>query len=458
MLNGASSPISSLGTLIRHPIFLIAVAGIAIRLFIFPFVEVGYDSDFWATIIGNIKAGEGLYGLEGYYYTPVWGYILSFVSFMQESFLHIDVMGIRVPEVFLVESFTDWFFSATATSVSFNISVKIPFLISDLIVGYLVYWLIKDKTADMRKATIGFALWFLCPLVIFVTSVSGMFDTFSVLFALLCVIMIRKDKLFLGGVLFSFAVLTKFFPLFLIFILIAYIIVRHRDDGKALKSVLTAAAGSILAFLVLMAPQIIEGNLTESLLFVTTRATSDGGMISGALAAYLVGIVAAVVLAYSLSKKNREELDDSLFKYILLMVTILFMYPPTPQYLVLLIPFLAIYIATADLRLKWSWLLISVGGACFIAGGNLTLFLSLGTFTDIISLDYIMSAIEWFQTPVLMGAAPMFLIYNISGVVQYAGILSIIGLFIWDAYIRSRKSNTPFNPLRSFSSYRQPRE
>ncbi len=441
MLNSISSPITSFNSLIRHPIFLIAAAGIAVRFLIIPFMGVGYDSDFWATIIRNLDSGQGLYGLEGYYYTPVWGYVLSFESAFHELFSHIDVMGLRVPEAFPLESFTDWFFSSTVTSVAFNAWVKVPFVICDLIVGYLIYWLIKDKTNDMRKATIGFALWFLCPLVIGVTAISGMFDTFSVLFILLCIIMIRKDKLFLGGVLFSFAVLTKFFPFYFVFILIAYILVMHRGDGRALRSVGTAAAGAVIAFVVLMAPQIAEGQLAESLLFITARATAGDGIIgtefvfNWAVAVYIAAAAVSAFLAYRLWKKGRDELDDSFFKYALVMTAFLFVYPPAPQYLVLLIPFLAIFIVTKDHMFKWSWLLVSAGGLCFILAGNYVLLMSLGAFTDLMSLDHIMEMVKSFQTPALMGFSPMSIMYYVGGAVQYLGILSVFWYFIKSRYI-----------------------
>jgi Gpi18-like mannosyltransferase len=465
VLSEAGSPIYSAGSLFRHPIFLIAVIGIAARLLISPFAEVGYDSDFWATIIRNLESREGLYGLEGYYYSPVWGYILSFMSVIQELFLNIDVMGLRAVEAFPVESYTDWFFSATVTSVAFNFWIKIPFMISDLLVGYIVYRIIKDKTGDMKKATVGFALWFCCPLVICVTSISGMFDTFSVLFTLLCVVMVRKDKLFLAGVLLSFAVLTKFFPAYLIFILMAYAVVRHRGDGKAAVSLLKASAGMVLAFLVLMAPIIAEGSLSESLLFITSRAGGTDAVTfieelvsKGAIAIYLIGIFLAIVLAFLLAGKKKDELDDSFFKYTLLMVAFVFVYPPTPQYLMLLIPFLVIYMLTQDWKFRWSWLLISLGGTAFILSGNFMLFLSIGTFTDLMSMDLIISMINWFHTPVLPGVSLMHILYNATGMIQYAGILSIIALFLKERYAGSRGGPRIISfGLPRFSSYRQPK-
>jgi Gpi18-like mannosyltransferase len=465
MFSDMGAPILSLRSLVRHPVFLIAVAGIAVRFLIFPLLEVGYDTDFWATIMRNLRSGEGLYGLEGYYYTPVWGYILSFLSVLQGVFLNIDVIGLRVAEVFQIESYSiDWFLfpvTATVTSVAFNFFMKIPFLISDLIIGYLIYWLIKDKTGDMRKATIGFGLWFLCPLVICVTSVSGMFDTFSVLFSLLCIIMVKKDKLFLAGVLFSFAVLMKFFPLYLGFILLAYIMARHRDDGLALRSVAKAVAGTLTGALVLLAPLIAEGSLTDSILFITVRASGGGEatllnsvIADGAILVYLLSLIAAAALAFKLAKK-KEDLDDAFHRYALLLVALLFIYPPAPQYLVLLIPFLAMQIAMTDKRFKISWVLVSVGGMMYILSNNFMLFFSLGAFTDLISLEYIMSMMGWFQTPLLSGLSPTYILYCVSGAIYYLGVVSVVLLFLRDRSAGRRGQEEKFSLSRVFSYRRQ---
>jgi hypothetical protein len=431
--------------LIRHPIFIIAVAGILIRLIMLPITEVGFDSDYWATIIRNLNSGEGLYGLEGYYYTPVWGYFLSFMSAVQSLFTNIDVMGLRIPAAFSVETYKDWFFSATfsatITSVKFNFFIKIPFLISDLIVGYLIYWLIKDKTGDMKKATYGFALWFLCPLVICVTSISGMFDTFSVMFTLLCIVMVRKDKLFLAGVLFSFAILTKFFPVYLLFIILAYIIVRHRDDGTAVKAIIKAAAGALLAFIIIMLPQIIGGDLAESMSFISTRVGGNTETLFdvmreyGAVMLYAVSIPVSILLGYMLTKKSKDDLDRSFIKYALFIIAFIFLYPPTPQYLVLLVPFLAIFIVTRDSKFKWSWILVSLGGTIFLLASSFTLLMSLGEFTNIVSVDYLVSMIQWAQSSGSLGIPPMYLVYIIGGVIEYVGILSVVVLILKEKYI-----------------------
>ena len=427
--------------LTKHPLLVIIIIGLAARLLLMPLLQVGFDSDYWATIIRNMQSGAGLYELEGYYYTPVWGYVLGGLAPLQEMFSGIDVMGEKIVEALGVESFLDRQYASMLTTPAFNFMAKIPMLICDILVGYLIYWIIKDKTGNVKKATWGFALWFLCPMIITITSVSSMFDNFSVLFTLLCIIAIRKDQMFLGGALFTVAVLTKFFPAYLIFILIAYIWSRHRDDGKALKYTLFAAVGAIAMFLILMWPQILDGTFMESFSFITNRAGGGGGEVSilgtiismGAVFTYFVAILVSMVLAVVLYKSREKDKDKLLFGFSMAVIAIVFLYPPAPQYLVLLMAFLICYMALYDRKYKGSWWLLSIGATLFvIGGGNAVLLLSTAAFTDLLSMESLMSAITMFQDPLLFGVSSMELICGIAGVIQYIGILSIIWRFFKD--------------------------
>lgn len=429
-------------TFLKRPVVLVLVAGILIRLLIFPFMEVGYDSDFWALIIRNMEGGEGLYGLEGYYYTPIWGYVLGAVSVFQEAFLNIGDMGARFVEVFPAESFEGFFFSSNVTTVAFNFWVKIPFLISDILVGWLVYRLVKEKTGSEKKATIGFALWFLCPMIICVTSISGMFDTFAVLFTLLSIILVRKDHMLMGGVMLAMAVLTKFFPAYLAFIILAYILAKHKGDGTALKNAVYFVAGAIIAFLVFMLPQIMDGTFVESFLFIINRSGIESTTLLdtlkgvSALMVYGVLIPVSAYLAYRLYRTDKGK-DDTLFKYSLLIIALLFLYPPTPQYLVLIIPFLAYYLMTADPDLKKSWILISVGATVFVLAGGAFHFFSFGAFLGTLQLEHIMEIAVQLQQPWLLGFSMTQYVYTIAGAIQYIGVLSVLYLlFIKSKYYK----------------------
>ena len=95
----------------RHPLLTILLIGTVIRIAIGS-LSVVYDSDFWVLVIRNLEAGEGLYGMHGYFYTPVWGYILGLVAALQDIFLDIGESAVRVAEALFVEG-SGPYFSAT---------------------------------------------------------------------------------------------------------------------------------------------------------------------------------------------------------------------------------------------------------------------------------------------------------------------------------------------------------
>ena len=67
-------------------------------------------------------------------------------------------------------------------SVAFTFTVNLPLIISDVILAFGVRYLVKDATGDDHKADLAFAMVFLCPLLIGVTCITGMPDTFAATF------------------------------------------------------------------------------------------------------------------------------------------------------------------------------------------------------------------------------------------------------------------------------------
>jgi hypothetical protein len=417
---------------LKRPVVLLLIIGLAIRLALAPLLTYNPDVCSWALTLDSIRSGYGLYSVDdGYYYTPVWGYILGFLSLIQDALLNIDIMGIRFTNAFPIEVYGPPYNNALITSVEFNFWVKIPLIICDVLVGYLLYWLIKDRTGNEKKATLGFALWFLCPLVICISSVCGMFDTFSALFMLLAVILVYKDRCFLGGAMFAIAVLTKFFPGILIFLLVAYVLRKHREDGQARRKLLEAFVGAVLAFFVIMLPEILDGTFIDSFSFITSRLSGSGlgtglGVIEtvATVVLYSFIIVVSAYLAFRLYR-SKEDVDVCLFRYILMTLAILFLYPALPQYIVLIVPMLAYAIVVSNRRYLTPWVVLSIGTTLYAMSSTFSMLLSVGAFTNIVSLDWVVSMIEWMQTETFGIVNMDYLMYG-GGIIQYIGILLIL--------------------------------
>ena len=108
------------GTVCRHPLLTVFLAGLILRLLITSLSMV-YDTDYWALVIRNIDSGNGLYGLDGYFYTPVWGYLLALEEWFNDSFLGLGESAVRVSEIVYFEN-GDHQTAATITSVHCPIS------------------------------------------------------------------------------------------------------------------------------------------------------------------------------------------------------------------------------------------------------------------------------------------------------------------------------------------------
>ena len=422
------------------------IIGIIVRLVVGFFMTYVFDMQHWGVVVQNINSGSGLYEITGYFYTPVWGYILGMGSFLQDI-IGIDLIGARLTEMLSIEEVE--YFVATYTTPAFNMGIKILYLISDIVVGYLIFWLIRDYTGNHKKAVLGFALWFLCPLVISVGFIIGMFDTIVALMTLLSVIMLRKGRYMEAGALLALASLTKFFPAFLAPVFIAYIISKHLADDTAKKNTAFFIIGAAVMSIIILLPQMLDGTFADCFLFITSRisngmGSSIVGTIGGyvAVVAYALALLIAVLYAKKLIKlENKGDLDKKMLDAMFVIVTILFIYPPLPQYILLLLPFL-IFMAVSNKRYMLPLILLMIGTTLATAQGGPIDLVAIGAFTDILSLDSLLPMIDAYTTPIF-GIPLIKIVGGIGLVIQYAGILTILWIRFEDdirKFIAKRKN------------------
>ena len=417
--------VSTVSSFFKKPLVLIVLIGLIIRFVLIPFV---YDFDIyhWGVIVANINSGHNLYELDGYYYTPVWGYLVGFTSSISEFFFN-GLIGMRITDMLAIETLQHPYHIATITTIAFSFCMKIPMILCDIVVGYLIYWLIKDRTGNEKKATIGFALWFLCPIVVYMSGVQAMFDTFSALFLMLTVILLYKNQYFLGGAMFSVAVLLKFFPGFCIIVLIAYILVKHKEDGLAKKKVLEAAIGTIVMTVILLLPLALNGQLGDMLTFITGR-TDGSMMILPTMISTVIAVGAVFVFGYMMYHTPTEDADRKFFVYVFLIITASTLISATPQYVIVMLPFLIFYILVEEKSYFKCWVIISF--AAFISAfalNNFSLLCSLAVYTGIVSPEWVVSSMQFLETG--MGFNIINIISSVAAILQYFGILLILILF-----------------------------
>jgi len=413
-------------------IIILIIVGIAARLIIGFFMTHIYDMYHWGVVIQNINSGNGLYELTGYFYTPPWGYLLGLEAFFQDI-LGVTVIGEHLTAAFAMENIA-WYYTSTVTAPGFNMSLKLMMLVSDLVVGYLIFWIIRDLTKDKRKAVLGFALWFLCPFVIASGSVIGMFDTISVLMTLLAVVLLRKDRYIESGVMLSLATLMKFFPGFFIFIFIAYILSKNKQDGTANKKLMMFLIGVAVTAFIIFLPQLLDGTIADSFLFITSRLNEGVGLDSGvgavagyaAILVYILAIAVSIMFALRIKRNDDKEKNDALlFDALLITTAVMFLYPPLPQYVLLLFPFVIFAMMHLDKRYRIPCILIMIGTSIGALAGGPTDLVAVAAYTGLLNLDTVMGIIQGYTDPFL-GSSPLMLIGLIGFAIQYVGILAVM--------------------------------
>ena len=191
----------------------ILVIGFVMRAVLGYLSEYNNDVTAWTMTLSNIESGSGLYNEAGYYYPPVWGYILgTFSGFL--GLFGVDSWADIFTDLLFVEDYED----AMVSTPAFNIALTVLLTIADLISSYAIYWIVMHLTGDMIKAKMGFSIYFILPHMIFQTAGYGQFDPISAMMTLLCVCLLLRGDDFLAGMMFVLAVLLKFFPVFLFFI------------------------------------------------------------------------------------------------------------------------------------------------------------------------------------------------------------------------------------------------
>jgi hypothetical protein len=116
-----------------------------------------------------------------YLYPPLWAYILYAIGLVQPQTLNL----------------------------SYLLLLKTPIIIADILTYLIIVRLTLDVTKDLKLASIGGIIWFLNPMVIWVTSFFAMFDSLCSMFMLLGLLSLARKKLVWGGIAFGLALSTK---------------------------------------------------------------------------------------------------------------------------------------------------------------------------------------------------------------------------------------------------------
>ena len=206
-------------------VLIVFIIGILIRLIFAPITAGIYDTTFWASTLDGVNVGKTIYESTYMHYPPVWGYILSFLS------LPLNALGIAPLQSAFMDAGTGGIIieNLMVTTIGFNFIYKIPIIIADVLTAIVIFFLVKRLTNDEKKASLCFALWFLCPLALFNGVFKGQFDSIMILMVALSLLMLFKKEYFFAGIFLALGVYTKVFPLLIVPIMIGYILSESTD-------------------------------------------------------------------------------------------------------------------------------------------------------------------------------------------------------------------------------------
>lgn len=422
-----------------HPIVMILVVGLIIRSILSVLFTYCYDTSYWAMIIENMQSGSGLYDMPGYYYTPVWGYFISAIGMFMNFVLGMDVMGVQADQIVPALDVSWGYYKSIITTVEFNLVFKAVFTLVDIAISYVLYLIVMRITSDKRKAALTFGLWFLCPLVIYTSCVQAMFDSISVLFMVLTVYLMMTRSYFLAGIVFAASVFTKFFPGYMIFIFIAYVLASNRGDASARnRSVAMCVAGAVVMTALIYIPNILNGDVMSTFDFVLNRVgTIDSSentfwesLSSGGYAIVLllqpVIFILEILMANRLRKSGGNDLDRTFILFCLLGSACVFLWTPVPSYTMIIVPFLVIHYLVSDSRFKHvllAFFVIPVAYALVLQ--NFGILFQTDVFLGLISTDTIYNGIMWLDHEILPGMTNQSLLSLVFGALETLTIYSV---------------------------------
>lgn len=383
------------GCRIGKTVALTLLIGLAVRFVLIPFTSSPFDVGAgWTAVIQEMYAGNSLYDAELYKYTPIWGYILSVIAYVA-NLIGMESFGEMFTTIYPSTELT--FGYGFITNPEFNVLLKIPALIFDVLTAFAFYRLVLDITGDQRKSEVSFALWFLCPVVIMSSAILCMFDSIMIYFMIESLIFFRRKNMLLAGVFIMLSILTKAFSALLLPLMIVYVLSdRNLCIEARVKNLGMAVFGGLLVFLAVYIMPLLSGEFSDSLWFLTSRSDSyaTGGFSISSISfnnifffmPVIVLVVLLVCVAMWMSKGDR----DRMFLVLTVIITsVMFCFPfvsYTPTYgVVLVLPIILLYVLNGRVAFI-PWALTTVFVLHGIAHYWETFFYPLAAFTDIVDV------------------------------------------------------------------------
>jgi Gpi18-like mannosyltransferase len=397
--------------------------------------------------INDLLRGLNIYTTNSFSYPPLWAYVeypfLDLVSVLTSP----NVLGVATNT--LVLPLESWKLPPVITSPLFNLLSKIPLFAADLLIGIIIYDVVRDLRNE-KEARFSFILWFFNPLVIYIDSIHGQYDALPALMTVLSFCLFYKRKYLASGIALGLGTLFKIYPIFLAPL---YLFTAARlEKGKSIRINENAQqifvswskfiGGMLLSFFPFLIP-LINSNMIHDI-FSRTILTSLGGLTlfniayapglqwllpyiagrAGLVSTSLEILLVALILLISLNSflGQKDLLETFILGHIAVLLAIyLTSFTVNPQYILWILPFLILSYGLYHRNLK-NLVLISTSALVFLIGltGPLYYFYPTAVYTRLIGVGSIYANTYFFKNG---GGLVVVLLSGIAGVI---GLLSCL--------------------------------
>lgn len=327
--NGHVSISDLLRSRVGRDLLTVTIIGLVIRYVVGIFFTYPTDVNYWVIVSENLFSNEGLYGLPGYYYTPVWGYILSAVTSV------IGMIGIPlgeyVQELVTQNMILDW--TNTLPSMWYAMAIKTVLFIFDLLVAVTLYKIGKELYSE-RHAFWMFTIWFLCPFTIVISSIRMMFENLEILLFLLSFLCMITKRPAWAGVMMALSLLTKPYGIFLAILMVGY---SHAQSQSMRYTMRYIVAGCVTA-MILFLPVILNGQLSEAMIWLTNRAGSTGTGYNSVLNITPFIVLGSLITSAIIFFKGKSS-TSALIALSAIFTSMMLLSPGNIQYYLVLLPF-----------------------------------------------------------------------------------------------------------------------
>jgi hypothetical protein len=229
---------------------MVIISGLVIRLVLAPFFAHPFDVYVW------YESGQDL--LNGT--KSIWSFMVPyFYSYFLFAF-PAAILFRSLSEIFgsypipisslnpLLNPGAPWNITVVP-GLLFDLLVKLPLIASDTIIATLLYRVVMRCSASERMATSASLAWFLNPLVIWVSSGWGTFDTLPTLFTVLSLYFILEKRFAYSGLALIVAIAMKYYAIVLV---IPLLLIAWKEGNR--NGIVKLLSSMAIASLVLFAP------------------------------------------------------------------------------------------------------------------------------------------------------------------------------------------------------------